>query len=345
MLCYPGHLSHILQGPDVVLNKPLSTEVEHLVFNNPLVSGNSDLSRVSVIAIICHAVETVCTVDNMKMAFDATGIVPFNPARIDLSSFPSSSAGADRMVSTDSPAKATCSTCRVNNVELHPLVRQGIVPKHLADCFNYTPPPTKTKTKSKVVQKGRVITSEEVKAEVRAIEEKKKAKLLKVKFPMKAKSRKQKKGEGKRILKRMIREEREKMTDEDDEDDEEIESDEEVQGEDEVSEGESESQELEEEEEKDEDPESDKELEEEDSEQPEKSKLKKGDCVKIIHGSFLGYYAMVIEHSYGDEFKVQYFQKNLGKYVLKPNDFDSSEESDLGKVEFELNARSRYTFE
>ena len=126
------------------------------------------------------------------------------------------------MVLTDSPVKATCSTCCVNNVELHPLVRQGIVPKHLTDCFNYTPPPTKTKTKSKVVQKGRVITSEEVKAEVRAIEEKKKAKLLKVKFPMKAKSRKQK-GEGKRILKRMIREEREKMTDEDDEDDEEIE--------------------------------------------------------------------------------------------------------------------------
>ena len=23
MLCYPGHLTHILQGPEVVLNKPL----------------------------------------------------------------------------------------------------------------------------------------------------------------------------------------------------------------------------------------------------------------------------------------------------------------------------------
>ena len=119
-----------------------------------------------------------------------------------------------------------------------------------------------------------------------------------------------------------------------------------MQGEDEVSESESESQELEDEDEEDEDPESDEELEEEeDSEQPEKSKLKKGDCVKIIHGSFLGYYDMVIDHSYGDEFEVQYFQKNLGKYVLKPNDFDSREESDLEKVEFELNVLDTHSSE
>ena len=190
MLCYPGHLTHILQGPDVVLNKPLSTQIENLVFTNPQISGNSDLTRIAFIAIICHAVETVCSVSNVKMAFEATGIMPFNPARIDLSSFPTSYAGAD--VISDSPIKATCSKCRISNVELHPLVKQGVVPKHIAGCFTYTPPPKKSKTKSKVVKTARIITSEEVKAEVRAVEERKNAKnakkILKVKLPVSKKA-------------------------------------------------------------------------------------------------------------------------------------------------------------
>ena len=88
ILCYPGHLTHILQGPDVVLNKPISTKVENMIYSNPLVSGNSDFSRVVFIAIIHEAVSSVCTLENVLLAFSATGVVPFNPQKIQLTDFP-----------------------------------------------------------------------------------------------------------------------------------------------------------------------------------------------------------------------------------------------------------------
>ena len=44
ILCYPGHLTHVLQGPDVVLNKPISTIVDDMIHSNIFISGNSDLS-------------------------------------------------------------------------------------------------------------------------------------------------------------------------------------------------------------------------------------------------------------------------------------------------------------
>ena len=170
MLCYPGHLTHILQGPDVVLNKPISTRVENCIYNNARVSGNSDLTRIAFIAVINEAVISVCTKENLAMAFSATGIIPVNPSIIQLTNYPRSY--SDDIVS-ESPVKATCSSCRSQDVELHPLVRQGVIPKNIAEAFTYTPPPKKPKTKSKVVKYARVITSEEVRCEVAEVERKK----------------------------------------------------------------------------------------------------------------------------------------------------------------------------
>ena len=174
MVTYPGHLTHILQGPDVVLNKPISTIVDNMVHNKPLLSGNSDLTRVAFCAIVAHAVSEVCTEAKVKKAFQATGVIPFNPDVIDLSKFPTSL--ADIEIAADSPIKATCSSCRSANVELHPLVKQGVIPKKLAEVFVYTPPPNKTKSKSKVVKEARIVTSEEVKREIGEIEKRKKNK-------------------------------------------------------------------------------------------------------------------------------------------------------------------------
>ena len=86
MLCYPGYLTHILQGPDVVLNKPINTEIENILQNNQLLSGNTDLTR--IIATVDHAVKKVCTLELVHKAFSATGVIPFNPAKIDLSKLP-----------------------------------------------------------------------------------------------------------------------------------------------------------------------------------------------------------------------------------------------------------------
>lgn len=180
MLCYPGHLTHILQGPDVVLNKPISTIVDKMIHNKPIISGNTDMTRIAFTSIIIHAVNEVCTDESIAKAFSATGVMPYNPNAIDLSKFPTSL--SIKPIESESPVKATCSTCKFRDVELHPLVRQGVIPKRLAEIFTYTPPPDKTKTKSKIVTKARIITSEEVKQEIREVEERK-SKKQKMKLP------------------------------------------------------------------------------------------------------------------------------------------------------------------
>ena len=88
MFCYPGHLIHILQGPGVVLNKPISTFVDRMLHNNTLISGNSDLTWIAFMAIVNEAVKAACTEEAVSKAFSAIGIVPFNPDQIDLAQFP-----------------------------------------------------------------------------------------------------------------------------------------------------------------------------------------------------------------------------------------------------------------
>ena len=131
MLCYPGNLTHILQGPDIVLNKSISV-VDKMIHNKPIISGNSDISRIAFNTIIDYAVKTVCTNENVLKAFSATGVIPYNPNKIDLSQFPSILAGTDQ---SGSPINATSSSCRLQDVELHPPIEQGIIPKHLAQVI------------------------------------------------------------------------------------------------------------------------------------------------------------------------------------------------------------------
>ena len=99
-LCYPGHLTHILQDPDAVLSKPLSSTVDKMILNKPIISASSDISRIAFMAITDHAMKTVCTKENVLKAFSVTGVIPYNPNKIDLSQFPYQSG---------SPKKATCS--------------------------------------------------------------------------------------------------------------------------------------------------------------------------------------------------------------------------------------------
>ena len=76
--------------------------------------------------------------------------------------------------------------------------------------------------------------------------------------------------------------------------------------------------------------------------------IKVEDYVKIVKGSFLGYYACVIGDSYGDEIEIQYFEKKYdtsGKFLLKDNDFDSRECNELVKVSVkEIDGQQKFTF-
>ena len=60
--------------------------------------------------------------------------------------------------------------------------------------------------------------------------------------------------------------------------------------------------------------------------------------------SFLGYYAVILDCSYGDEWEVQYFEIKYGKWVLKEGDLDSREPSNMMIVDAKIDGRGRYTF-
>ena len=142
-----------------------------MIHNKPIITDNSDISRITFVTTIDHAVKTLCTKENVLKAFSATGVIPYSPSKIDLSQFPSTLAGTDQ---SGSPVKTTYSLCRLQDVELHPLLKQGIIPKHLLQVFTYTPPPSKPKRQCKVVKKDCVITSQLLKAEIKSVENKKK---------------------------------------------------------------------------------------------------------------------------------------------------------------------------
>ena len=69
--------------------------------------------------------------------------------------------------------------------------------------------------------------------------------------------------------------------------------------------------------------------------------LECGDFVKIVNVSFLGYYAMILDCSYGDEWEVQYSEIKYGKWVLQGGDLDSREPSD---DTVKVDGRGQYTF-
>ena len=136
------------------------------------------MSRISFIAVVNEAVRDVCSKENVLRAYSATGLRPFNPKKVDISKYASSFASSNVQ---ESPIKATCSSCMVKEVELHPLVRQGLIPKKIASAFVYTPPPTKSKSRSKIVSNARIITSEDVRQEVHLVEQRKLLKGQKIK--------------------------------------------------------------------------------------------------------------------------------------------------------------------
>ena len=69
-----------------------------------------------------------------------------------------------------------------------------------------------------------------------------------------------------------------------------------------------------------------------------------GDCVQIVKETFKDDYAIVLGESYGDEYEIQYFEKNFEKWVLNPKDKDSRTVDELKKVKATVDNDLRYTF-
>ena len=69
-----------------------------------------------------------------------------------------------------------------------------------------------------------------------------------------------------------------------------------------------------------------------------------GDHVVIVKEPYKGYYATIIDKSYGDEWEIEYYEKRFKWYVLKDDDHDSRVEEDMCKVCASLDNRNHATF-
>ena len=69
-----------------------------------------------------------------------------------------------------------------------------------------------------------------------------------------------------------------------------------------------------------------------------------GNCVQIVIEPFKEDYAIVLGESYGDEYEIQYFEKNFENWVLNPMDKDSRTVDELKKVKATVDNDLRYTF-
>ena len=85
--------------------------------------------------------------------------------------------------------------------------------------------------------------------------------------------------------------------------------------------------------------------EEKDENQPyASSDIRPGDCVKIIQGDFVGYYACVEENASNNMFHIQYFKSQFGKYAVNEDDTDIRDKDDLHMVSAKIDGHSRFTF-
>ena len=70
----------------------------------------------------------------------------------------------------------------------------------------------------------------------------------------------------------------------------------------------------------------------------------------VIHEPFRGYepsrgyFSVVTDKSYGDEFEIQYFQQKKKWWILKENHFDSRLANELNPVKRRIDEKSCYLF-
>ena len=61
----------------------------------------------------------------------------------------------------------------------------------------------------------------------------------------------------------------------------------------------------------------------------DRNEIQPGCYVKIVTGSFSSFYATVTNNPYGDEWEINYFQKQYGKWTLKDGDLDFHDAEDM----------------
>ncbi|XP_053400930.1 uncharacterized protein LOC128557557 [Mercenaria mercenaria] len=156
----PGNTTHILQPLDVKVFGPLKSRVDTICSNMPFARRGTRLSKIHFPAVLRHAMEQA-TPASIRKSFEVTGLCPLSRAAIDTSqllrpAFGPVAVGGESTIST------TCPTC--GHFVTNPLVTMGIVTEPLARVL--LPPPTapltEKKQSSKRVEKGRVLSTQEI---------------------------------------------------------------------------------------------------------------------------------------------------------------------------------------
>ena len=70
-----------------------------------------------------------------------------------------------------------------------------------------------------------------------------------------------------------------------------------------------------------------------------------GFYVKIVNGLFSGFYVTVTKKLYGDEWEIDYFQEQHGKWTLKGGDLDSQNADNMILVTAYPDKRGYFTFD
>ncbi|XP_052783979.1 uncharacterized protein LOC128219880 [Mya arenaria] len=164
----PSHTTHLLQPLDVHINGPLKQKVSKICNNLGFLRPGVAISKAKLPVIISHALDQTSP-SSIKEAFRLSGIFPVDRKQIpDAELVPPT---IDVSLPQDTEPIRSCHACG-SFIGDNPLVKRGLVPRHLWDIL--VPPPMPAapikKPSAKIVATGRVISSDDILESLKAKE-------------------------------------------------------------------------------------------------------------------------------------------------------------------------------
>lgn len=196
LLCLPPHTTHMLQPLDVAVFRSLKAKISKYVCQGKAIRGDLWVAKKDFSGIFRLAFEEAFTIRNICDGFQTCGISPFNPNAVNKSLLQHSQVTPVQAMEIDLAKEKNCSQPVITDVDKNAaakvtqeastplaestnststalkenvLVKYGLVSRELVDVLS--PPDTMVKThvnwsKKKNIKTARVLTSEEISAEI-----------------------------------------------------------------------------------------------------------------------------------------------------------------------------------
>ncbi|WAR19054.1 POGZ-like protein, partial [Mya arenaria] len=168
LVSLPGHTTHLLQPLEVKVFGPLKARVTKIMANLGQMNSSCYVGNHKFPAILRHAIDKA-TPDSVQRAFQVTGICPLNSAAVHPSQIIQATfVERQKPDGTTESDAVTCPTC--GRFTTNPLVARGIIPQRLADILAPTLVQSleaKKASSRKRVERGRLLSSNEVLQELK----------------------------------------------------------------------------------------------------------------------------------------------------------------------------------